>query len=95
MTKNGKKAFSPQKRTSTTSKHEISQLIQFFGSLLPSRIRIQSGSEKLIESDLVLNIKQSSKHMLCGNKKHYILSNSFPDIISTKPSPTFLRRGVV
>ncbi len=39
-------AFSPQKRTSDTSKHEI--LLTFFnisGSFLPSWIRIQFGSE--------------------------------------------------
>jgi hypothetical protein len=36
-----RKAFSPQKRTSSTSKHEISVLFYFCGSFLPSWIRIR------------------------------------------------------
>jgi hypothetical protein len=34
-------AFSPQKRTSSTSKHKISKIYHFCGSFLPSWIRIR------------------------------------------------------
>jgi hypothetical protein len=45
--------FSPQKRTSSTSKHEVSLLLNFRGSFLPSwiRIRIPDADPDLADQD--------------------------------------------
>jgi hypothetical protein len=43
--------FSPQKRTSSTSKHEVSLLLNFCGSFLPSWIRIRNPGADLDLAD--------------------------------------------